>query len=91
MNRYGYDGNQLTRVTSPGVTIDYTYLQSWLGNFTFGYICAAAGFSIGALYADSFYAAPLGTSAQIRDELFNDWPVITRGYTARFFGWRRRP
>jgi len=76
--------------TFPGVGVQ-VYFRGWLmtpeqlGNFTFGYIGAAAGLTHAALIGGSIYAAPLGSLAQIRNEI-SDWRYVTRGFNA----WRGR-
>jgi len=51
-----------------------------LGNYTFGYIGKAFGFSLRTLIAGSVYAAPLSTWEQVANE-FTDWVHIRRGFS----------
>ena len=59
-----------------------------LGNYTYGYIGSAFGFSLPTMIAGSVYAAPLGNWEQIANE-FSDWSHITRGYNRYETRWFR--
>jgi len=54
-----------------------------LGNYTFGYIGAALGLSLSLLDVGSFAAAGFPIKgAGLKDELYNDWPIIKAGFDA---------
>ncbi len=74
--------------TFPGVGTKVKYngmlmTPEQLGNYTYGYLGAAFGFSLNILYACSFYAGGHFhmNSAQASNE-FNDWMSIRAGYYA---------
>lgn len=57
-----------------------------LGNYTYGYLGAAYGFSLDILYLGSYYAAGfpvIGTTAY-DNEMFEDRPYIKLGYITYF-------
>lgn len=63
-----------------------------LGNYTYGYLGAAFGIPLQALYAGSYYAAGLPVDYNLLShEIGEDWKYITQGYIAAkwegAFGW----
>ena len=56
-----------------------------LGNWTYGYLGAAFGYTLPVLIGGSTVVAPLNNWEQVLNE-FNDWNYIGYGHYSRFFG-----
>ena len=72
--------------TFPGEWVEFYFRggvtrPDYLGNWTYGYIGRAAGIPLHLLLIGSVYAAPLGSTQHIRNEI-HDWRDIRDGFNS---------
>jgi len=82
---------QAIGTTFPGVDVHVSYNNMFmtpedLGNYTYGYLGGAYGFSLPTLIIGSWYAASFPIQGEALQGEFKDWKRIIRGYCDYYLG-----